>query len=484
MHKLRILALMTLLLPLLVGPALAVSDEQLDAVSRQEAAQLEAQYGLVTEPSVIWRVQQVLNRLLPNAKQTRWSYQVKVLNADVPNAFAFPNGWVYVNKGLLSMPATDDELAFVLAHEVAHVTQDHARRRIDQAMLTGTIIGILTGQSESWVQILGDILNATMQSGYSREQEIDADRIGLETVYKSGFNTRGAITFFQKLQAAEGGGEGIRIFPSHPRTADRVRNMEELIARYPAPSGTQAAASPETIPPPGAAPAPGLVAQPPDFSLKDRNGQTWRMLDHVGQGTVVVYFWDASAGLTAQELPNMDQLQQGLGSKVTVVAIHTNAQFHPLARDWVEKMNLQIPVLFDDGNAFLKYGVVGVAPQIVMIDAQGRLRYRAIGMPNADLLLRTLSRVDTDTGLLAWARGGPKVVGALAKRHRAQLAIQSAPKGAKMSVNGAPRGKAPRTIELPAGKYLVELTLPRSRPTKFIVDLGTGTRTELFVPVQ
>lgn len=213
-------------------PAQAISDAELDRASREQAAQVEAKSGVVWDRATLNRVDPIFARVKAGARSTRWPLQLRVLNDPSPNAYSLPNGQMYVNIGLLRMGVTDDELAFVLSHEAAHVTLQHGKKAIEAAQWQGTVLGILLGKQNDWVQLGGQVLTATLQSGFSREHENAADSEGLATMQRAAFTPRSALTFFAKLQATQGRKGGISLFPSHPLTADRVKNVQKWLALH------------------------------------------------------------------------------------------------------------------------------------------------------------------------------------------------------------------------------------------------------------
>lgn len=245
MRSMRFQALLTgLLLAMLAVSAGAQStDAYRERISRDYAAQIEARYGVVDDPAANERVASIVKRLLEAVDTPDFSWRFRILADPTPNAFALPNGFIYVHQGLLDMPLesadrpamdpalppggrardleatiSDDELAYVLGHEMSHVIQSHAMR----------LMGARRGLANLGV---GGIFDSLLSSGFSREFETDADRWALAYVLQAGYNPRASLRFFERLRRLEmRRGPSIRLFPSHPRTADRLKNLSRWIA--------------------------------------------------------------------------------------------------------------------------------------------------------------------------------------------------------------------------------------------------------------
>ena len=248
----------------LTAAAWAIGDADLDRASRTEAAAAEARYGVILDAAPNQRVHRIFDRIVAASRKVHWQLGIKILGNPSVNAFAYPNGQVYVDRGLLDVGVTDDELAFVLGHEVAHVTLQHARHKLENAALSGFLISILTQGKERPVRFAGQLLQGLLQSGYSREAESEADTEGLEVTARAGYEPAAALTFFVKLQKAAKGSPGLRIFPTHPLTEERIRRTQDWLARRPGAKLRSQPTSPALLP--GSRPAvarPTPIRQPP-----------------------------------------------------------------------------------------------------------------------------------------------------------------------------------------------------------------------------
>src|SRR5436190_1818637 len=198
---------------------------------------VEEQIGLYKAPATEEFLREVGQRLVAEAKADRWRFQFQIVDQLEPNAFAIPGGGIYISRGLLALVTSEDELAGVLAHEIAHVTERHAARQQRKGFLPsilsipGSIVGNVVSEN------IGDLINAPIGavSGawirkYSRGQEKDADRIGIRTAATAGYDPAELGSMLARLEAdvAAKTGEERRfnIFDSHPMTSTRVRDIQ------------------------------------------------------------------------------------------------------------------------------------------------------------------------------------------------------------------------------------------------------------------
>ncbi len=225
----------TLVLLILVLAAMALPANAIMLVSRQDAArigkQVEAdiirQYGgLSNDPQVVNRVQRVGQQVAARSPRQDVQYTFKVLNSNVINAFAAPGGPVLITKAL-AQSLTDQELAFVLAHEVGHITAQHGREAINQALLAQGVFSLLFGGSGDVTRIGINILYTLYNRGYSRSQEYQADSYGLELMQAAGYSGEGAIGALAKLGMQRTAGIN-RYFSTHPDVPDRINRISQM----------------------------------------------------------------------------------------------------------------------------------------------------------------------------------------------------------------------------------------------------------------
>ncbi len=183
------------------------------------------------------RVSRIGRRLAAVAPGARFPYEFRVVNSSQINAFALPGGFVYINRGSLNAARSEDEIAAVLAHEIAHVSLRHGTNQASKAYLAqaglGLIGGLLGNRSQSGLgQVMGMIggfgLN-TLFLKHSRSAETQADVVGMQMMRRAGYNPRGMISFMQTLQK-HSGGRSVEWLSSHPNPQSRIARLERELA--------------------------------------------------------------------------------------------------------------------------------------------------------------------------------------------------------------------------------------------------------------
>jgi beta-barrel assembly-enhancing protease len=206
------------------------------AVGRTVARDLESQVKLLTDPTVSEYVNRIGQNIVKNS-DAKVPFTIKVIEDDEINAVSLPGGFFYVNSGLILAADDEAELAGVMAHEIAHVAARHAMEQQGK----GQIIDILaTGASIFTGGIAGVALQqglglglATMFYKFDRNAEVEADWLGLQYLYKSGYDPGASVSFFEKLQARESARKKTSsIFATHPPTEDRVKETKENIEQF------------------------------------------------------------------------------------------------------------------------------------------------------------------------------------------------------------------------------------------------------------
>ncbi len=222
-----------------------VSESQAISASRQAYVQEMGKYKrdgkLVTDPRLINRVKVITERLVAQAVKMRpdsakWEWTVEII--DDPknvNAWCMAGGRMAIYTGLLlKIDPTDDELAQVMGHEIAHALANHTAERMSVAMASQAGVlaaGILLDQSAGTIATAAAAAQVAVNLPNSRTAETEADRIGIELAAKAGFDPRAAITLWQKM-AAVGGGKGPPQFLStHPSDASRQQALAKLVAQ-------------------------------------------------------------------------------------------------------------------------------------------------------------------------------------------------------------------------------------------------------------
>ena len=203
---------------------------------KQYSMEIEKSAHLVTDPVIVEYVNRVGQNIVKNS-DCKVPFTIKVIDSDEINAMALPGGFFYVNSGLIMAADEEAELAGVMAHETAHVCAHHAARQMTKMNYAqiGSIPLIIMTQG-SWT---GYGIYEAMQLAipisflqFSRMDEAEADWLGVQYMYKSGYDPQAFIQFFEKLDALEKHKPGTlaKVFADHPQTPDRIMHSEEEIA--------------------------------------------------------------------------------------------------------------------------------------------------------------------------------------------------------------------------------------------------------------
>lgn len=221
---------------------LLVSSQQLDQMAAQSYAKLKADAAakgtLNTDGAMLQRVRAVAARLQPQTRIFRpdapgWKWEVNLINSNELNAYCMPGGKIMFYSGLIrQLHLSDDEIAIVMGHEISHALREHSREQVSQALAAQTAIGIgaaLFGLGQGSADLAGVAYQALIASKFSRTDESEADRIGLELAARSGYDPRAGISVWQKMIKATGGGRPPEFLSSHPTESNRVQEIEKLL---------------------------------------------------------------------------------------------------------------------------------------------------------------------------------------------------------------------------------------------------------------
>ncbi|MGC2193242.1 MAG: M48 family metallopeptidase [Terriglobales bacterium] len=205
-------------------------------MGRQYAEQVDSSSKLIKDPVITEYVNRVGQNLVRNS-DSKVPFTIKVVDADVINAFALPGGFFYVNTGLILAADNEAELAGVMAHEIAHVAACHIARQNTRGTLaqlasipliftTGGLGGLAAQEAA------GLALPAAMFK-FSRGFEAEADYLGVQYMYKSGYDPQAFTAFFEKIEAQEKKKPGTfsKAFETHPPTPDRIEKSQEEIEK-------------------------------------------------------------------------------------------------------------------------------------------------------------------------------------------------------------------------------------------------------------
>jgi predicted Zn-dependent protease len=194
---------------------------------------------LNTDKAQLARVTTIARRLVSATTVFRpdaaaWNWQFNVQNTKDLNAYCMPGGRIMVYSGLIeSLDLSDAELATVMAHEVAHALREHTRERVSRAYAQQLVLSgaaAVTGVSEGAANIANMVAEVTFQLPFSRDQESEADQIGLELMARAGYDPRAAITLWNKMAAAETTSQP-KFLSTHPAPKERIKDIQKNLPR-------------------------------------------------------------------------------------------------------------------------------------------------------------------------------------------------------------------------------------------------------------
>ncbi|QDZ29213.1 M48 family metallopeptidase [Noviherbaspirillum sp. UKPF54] len=238
-----------------------VPEEQIEALALEQYTGMKQQAGRLgalvpeTHPQVV-RLRAIANRIIPQAERwnpraAQWQWEVNLIASRDVNAFCMPGGKIAVFSGLLStLKLTDDELAIVLGHEIAHALREHGRERMAKGTLVnlGASLGsALLGLKDTGQMVVGQGAKLVLLK-FSRSDETEADLVGLDIAARAGYDPRAGIALWQKMNAADKGAPP-QWLSTHPAGKNRIaeirKHMPEVLPLYAKAKG----AAPTTLPP-------------------------------------------------------------------------------------------------------------------------------------------------------------------------------------------------------------------------------------------
>lgn len=210
-------------------------------IGRQANQQVRSRLRVLTDRTANTWLRRVGQQLVAAAPGDRYPYSFGIVDYRELNAFALPGGPVWIHRGALQAAATESQAVSVLAHEIAHIAERHAAGRLTAAMLTEMglgLLGAMLGNSGGAMAAQGAA--ALMTNGmflkFSRDDEAEADRVGLAMMRKAGWDGRGMIELFEimRRQAERDPGSVEVFFSSHPSPRNRVADLRAALPRTPA----------------------------------------------------------------------------------------------------------------------------------------------------------------------------------------------------------------------------------------------------------
>ena len=213
--------------------------DQIEAAAAQQYAQIlsqaDAQKILATDSNPqLQRLRVIARRIIPHAAQwndraRQWRWEVNLIHSTQINAFCMPGGKIAFYSGILDqLKLSDDEVAMVMGHEMAHALREHARERLGKTQATG--LGLSIGAQLLGLGDLGNagarVLTQLASLKFSRQDEAEADLVGLELAARSGFAPQAGVTLWRKMDALSGSKAGLAFMATHPSGPDRIRELE------------------------------------------------------------------------------------------------------------------------------------------------------------------------------------------------------------------------------------------------------------------
>ncbi len=218
-----------------------VSEKEVEAGAAQAYAQekekAKAAGKLNSNSALTSRVRSVSQRLIPGTGTFRsdapsWNWEVNTLSTKELNAYCMPGGKIMVYSGLVDqLELSDAEVAAIIGHEMAHALREHSRERISRAyaqQLALAGVAVVTGAGEGAINLANMVASVTFQLPHSREQESEADIIGLELMARAGYDPNAAVSVWKKMMSADRGGTP-QFLSTHPSPKSRIKDLEALV---------------------------------------------------------------------------------------------------------------------------------------------------------------------------------------------------------------------------------------------------------------
>ncbi|MEO7887506.1 MAG: M48 family metallopeptidase [Polaromonas sp.] len=231
-----------------VGPASSmrklIPAEELETAATQEYAKLLAEAkskGALASAGnpQLQRIRGIATRLVPqtaqwNDRAKQWHWEVNLLGSKQINAFCMPGGKIAIYTGIIDqLKLSDDEIAMIMGHEMAHALREHARARIAKSQ--GTSMGLSALSQLFGLGQLGDVAanigTQLLTLRYSRDDETDADLVGLELAARGGYNPQAAVSLWEKMGQAGGGANGPSFLSTHPSGPQRIQQLQANVPK-------------------------------------------------------------------------------------------------------------------------------------------------------------------------------------------------------------------------------------------------------------
>lgn len=204
-----------------------IGDSREVKMGQEVAASLEKEYGVEENA----RVAAIGQKVAAKSDRSGVKYTFKVLKMKEPNAFACPGGFIYITRPLLDGLKTDDALAAVLGHEIAHVAKRHSIKEYEKAMSAAILIqlGLMAVKASDDMQTVTGVAFNIMRNGRSRKDENQADEFGVKYMHAAGYNPKGMLTVFDALKSFSRGSQPPKLLSTHPPIDERIENVNNVI---------------------------------------------------------------------------------------------------------------------------------------------------------------------------------------------------------------------------------------------------------------
>lgn len=222
---------------------LLVSSQQAEAGAAQFYAQEMQKYSskraLNTNPQQTARVREIASHLIDQAGAFRpdtrnWKWEVNVITSKELNAYCAAGGKMAVYSGLIdTLHLTDDEIAAVMGHEIAHALREHTREAMSESLAQQvgvSVVASLAGLGQGGTNLLANATHVAIGLPFSRQKEREADEIGIELMARAGYDPHSALSVWRKMMA-NGGGRPPEFLSTHPDPANRIRDIEAHLPR-------------------------------------------------------------------------------------------------------------------------------------------------------------------------------------------------------------------------------------------------------------
>lgn len=212
-----------------------ISEKTEIMIGRSMAQNILQSNKIITEKKLLIKLDDIGQRIGQLSDRPKLKYYFHVVDDESLNAFALPGGYVFVNKGLIDK-VNDDELAFVLGHEIGHISARHSLKRLQASLGVSLLLNIAL-RNPDYVSInraIGIVYNV-VSLGYSRSDELLADSLGVKYIYRVGYDPKAAISLFNKMQKEEKGGRTLVFLSSHPNPETRIKNINSTLKNLKSP---------------------------------------------------------------------------------------------------------------------------------------------------------------------------------------------------------------------------------------------------------